>query len=138
MEPGITSALNPVTIVLRVEIADLQYTVRRPAWPIRLDVGYEANERSVAFEDHVELSKLVALHAVRAFRIDLVPIHVTFNTFKHRTRAIQIAEPIFRVRRPQRRGVFVDERLKDALYVCANRSAICCALGCEIALGVRG
>src|SRR5258705_13674241 len=124
MERSVTAALNPVPLILRVEIADAQHAMRRRAGPIRLDVGYKTNERSVAFEDHVELSELVALHAVRAFRIDLVPIHVTFDTFNHRRRAFKIAEPILRVRRAQRRGVFVDEGLKDALDVGANRTAI--------------
>src|SRR5258705_10046431 len=129
MERSVTSALNPVALILRVEIADAQRAMRRRAGPIRLDVGYKADERSVAFEDHVELPELVALHAVRAFRIDLVPIHVTFDTFNHRTRAFKIAEPIVRMRRAQRRGVFVNERLKDALD--ALRSA------CAIFLHVR-
>src|SRR5436190_3344440 len=138
MERSVASALNPVPLILRVEIADLQRAMRRPAGPIRLDVGYKADECRVAFEDHVELSELVALHAIRAFRIDLVPIHVTFDTFNCRRRAFQIAEPISRVRRPQRRGVLVDERLKDALDVGANRTAISGALRWEVALQVRG
>src|SRR5258705_10352707 len=134
MEPSVTSALNPVPLILCVKIADLQDAMRRPAGPIRLDVGYKADERSVAFEDQVELSELVALHAIRALRIDLVPIHVTFDTFNHLRRAFQIAEPIFRVRGAQRRTVFVDERLKDALDVGANRIAI----SSTIVLQVRG
>src|SRR5258705_4186474 len=138
MERSVTSALNPVALILRVEIADAQRAMRRRAGPIGLDVSDKADERGVAFEDHVELSELVALHAVRAFRIDLVPIHVTFDTFNHRTRAFEIAEPIFRVRRAQRRGVFVDEGLKDALDVGANRTAISCSIRWEIALHVRG
>src|SRR5258705_13985627 len=124
VERSVTSALNPVPFILRVEIADLQHAMRRRTGPVRLHVGYKTNERSVAFEDHVELSELVALHAIRAFRIDLVPIHVTFDTFNHPSRAFKIAEPIFRVRRAQRRSAFVDERLKDALDVGANRTAI--------------
>src|SRR5215470_9681373 len=96
----------------------------RCAGPIRLDVGDEADESSVAFEDHVKLSELVALHPVGAFRIDLIPIHVTFNTLNHRWRALKVAQPIVCVCRAQRSGVLINERLKDALDVGLNRSSI--------------
>ena len=93
-----------------------------------LDVGDEADKRGIAFEDHIELAHLVALHAVRTLWIDLVPIHVTIDAFDHRARTFQIAEPVLCMCRAQGRGVFLDERLKDAVDVRANRLAICRAI----------
>src|SRR5258708_37406492 len=124
MQCCVAAALNPLAVVLRIEITDAQRAMRRSTRPIRFDVGDETNERSIAFEDHVELPKLVALHTIRAFRVDLVPIHVTVDAFNRDARAFEVAEPVFSVRRTQRRGIFVDEGLNDALDVCFDRGAI--------------
>src|SRR2546430_11284776 len=45
-----------------------------------------------------------------------------------RARTFQIAEPVLCMCRAQGRGVFLDERLKDAVDVRANRLAICRAI----------
>src|SRR2546421_10297858 len=102
----------------------MKRTVRR----IRINVRHEAEERGLPFEDHVELAKFVALHAVRTFRIDLVPIHVAANSFNHFARAFEIAKPILGMCRPQLRKVFVDESLKDAFDMRFDRGAIGCAI----------
>src|SRR5213080_3769918 len=118
MKCSVTAALNPLAIVLRVEIADAQYAMRRTVRSRRLDFRDKADECRVAFEDHVELAHTIALHAVRALRIDLVPIHVTIDALNHRRASqitFQIAKPILRMCRPQGRAVFLDERLKDAV-----------------------
>src|SRR5438128_11065834 len=99
MQRRVAAALNPLTVILRVEIADAQRAMRRSAGPIGFDVRDKADERGVAFEDHVELAELVALHAVRTLRIDLVPIHVAIDPFNHRARAFQITKPTLSMRR---------------------------------------
>src|ERR1700716_3654848 len=90
----------------------------------RLDVRYETDKRGVAFEDHVELTHLVALHTVRTLRIDLVPVHITVDAFYHRGRTFQIAKPVLGVRRAQRGNVLLDKGLEDAVDVRANGCAI--------------
>src|SRR6266481_8604395 len=124
MQCCVAAALNPLAFVLRIEITDAQCAMRRSTRPIRFDVGDETNERSIPFEDQVELPKLITLHPVGAFRIDLVPIQVAFDAFDGDARTFEVAEPVFGVRRAQRRGIFVDEGLKDALDVCFDRGAI--------------
>src|SRR6266436_3848942 len=124
MQCCVAAALNPLTVVLRIEITDAQRAMRRSTRPIRLDVGDETNERSIPFEDHVKLPKLVALHTVGAFRIELVPIQVAFDAFDGDARNFEVAEPVFGVRRAQGRGILVDEGLKDAFDVCFDRGAI--------------
>src|SRR5438876_1516718 len=99
MQGGVAATLNPLAVILRVEIANAQRAMQRRAWPIRFDVGDEADERGIAFEDHVELAELVAFHPVRALRIDLVPIHVAVDSFNHYARAFQIAKPVLSMRR---------------------------------------
>ena len=127
MKCSVAAALNPLTIILRVEIADAQHAM---IWTVRtdaLDVGDEADKGRIAFEDHVELAELVTLHAVRALRIELVPIHVTIDALNQRRApqiAFQIAKPILGVRCAQRRGIFVDEGLEDALDVSLDGRAI--------------
>src|SRR5258706_1278502 len=124
MQCCVAAALNPLAVVLRIEITDAQRAMRRSTRPIRFDVSDETNERSIPFEDHVELPKLVALHTVGAFRIELVPIQVAFDAFDGDARTFEVAEPVFGVRRAQGRGIFVDEGLKDAPNVCFDRGAI--------------
>src|SRR6266403_1987738 len=128
MQRCVAAALNPLAVALRIEITDAQRPMRRSTRPIRFDVGDETNERSIPFEDHVELPKLVALHTVGAFRIELVPIQVAVDAFDGDARTFEVAEPVFCVRRTQGRGIFVDEGLKDALDVCFDRGAICGAI----------
>src|SRR5205814_9058279 len=75
MKPRIAAVLDPLAILLRVEIRDAQYAMKRTIRRIRINIGDDADKRRIAFEDHVELAHLVALHTVRALRIDLVPVH---------------------------------------------------------------
>src|ERR1700716_1492179 len=112
MERGVAAALNPLSVIPGIEITDAQRAMRRRAGPIRLNVGDEADKRRIAFEDHVELTHLVTLHAVRTLRIALVPVHVTIDAFDHRARTFQIAEPVLRMSRAQRRHVLLDEGLE--------------------------
>src|SRR5216110_3117141 len=112
MKCSVAAALNPLTIILRVEIADAQHAMIWTVRTYRVYFRHKADECRLAFEDHVELAELVTLHAVRALRIDLVPIHVTIDALDHRRAsqiAFQIAKPILRMRRAQRRGVFFDK-----------------------------
>ena len=96
----------------------------RPLRRVRIDVGGETNKRGITLEDHVELAELIALHAVGILRILCVPVHVRTDSFKHWARLSEIAEPILRMRRPQRGVIFIDERLKNALDVRLDRRAI--------------
>src|SRR5437773_10496339 len=100
MKCSVTAALNPLTIILRVEIADAQHAMVRTVRSYRIDFRHKADECRIAFEDHVELAELVTLHAVRALRIELVPIHITIDALDHRRAsqiAFQIAKPILRM-----------------------------------------
>src|SRR2546423_5971030 len=93
----------------------------------RCDFRHKADECRITFEDHVELAELVTLHAVRTLRIELVPIHVTVDALNHRRAsqiAFQIAKPIFRMRRAQRRGILFDKGLKNTVDMSADRFAI--------------
>src|SRR2546423_8128167 len=127
MKRGVAAALDPLAVVICVEVADAQHALGRTVRRHGIDFRTEAHKRRIAFEDHVELAELVTLHAVRALRIDLVPVHITIDALNHRRApqiAFQIAKPILSVRSAQRRGIFVDERLKDAFDVRLDRRAI--------------
>src|SRR5260370_13542826 len=73
-----------------------------------------------------------ALHAVRVLRIDLVPLHVTVDTFDHRARTFQVAEPVLSVRRAQGSDVLFDKGLEDAVDVRANGFAISSAVALNV------
>src|SRR5262245_42759105 len=128
MRRSIAAALDPLAVVFRVEVTDtedpLEWTSRR----VRINVGDKTNERCVAFEDHIELAKLVALHAVRLFWILLVPIHVLADPFNHLAALSKITKPVLSMSRAQRGVVFVDEGLKDAFDMCLDRRAISSAI----------
>ena len=132
MQRSVAAALNPLPVILRIEIADAQHPMIRTVGRHRVNLGHEANESRVTFEDHVELAQLVTLHAVRTLGIDLVPVHVTVNPFNHGARTFQIAEPVRGMRRAQRRGILFDKGLKNAVDVCANRFAISRAIVLDV------
>src|SRR5262245_10573957 len=117
MRPCIASALNPLAVVLCIEIADTQHAMR---WAVRsfgIHISDETNEGRITFENHVKLAKLVASHAKWAFRVLLVPVHVVGDALDHRAPVSQITEPVFSMGCPQRGVVFIYEGLKDALDV---------------------
>ena len=125
MQHCVAAALKPLAVVFRVEVTDPQHALLLwIAGPIRFDVRHEADKRCLAFEDHVKLAKLVALHAVRLFWILLVPIHVLADAFYHRASIPQIPQPVLSVSRPQSGVVFIDKSLKDAFDVGLDRGAI--------------
>ena len=124
MKRGIAAVLDPLAILPGVKIRNSQRAMERPVWSVRLDIRYEAHKGGIAFEDHVELAHLVALHAVRTLRIDVVPFHVTIDAFDHGARALQVAKPVLGVRRPQRRSILFDKGLEDAVDVRADSLAI--------------
>src|SRR3989442_4316400 len=111
MKRGIAAVLDPLAILLSVKIRNSQRAMERPVWCVRLDIRYEAHKGGIAFEDHVKLAHLVALHPVWTLRIHLVPVHVAIDTFDHGARALQVAEPVLCVRRAQRRSILLDKGL---------------------------
>src|SRR6266851_194614 len=128
MKRGVAAILDPMAVVLRIKITNAQRAMERTVGRHRLDIGNEANKRRIGFEDHVELTHFVALHAVWTLRIDLVPLHVTVDAFDHRARTFQVTEPVLSVRRAQSSDVLFDKGLEDAVDVRANGFAISSAV----------
>jgi hypothetical protein len=89
------------------------------------DVGDERHERGVAFENHIEFAHFVARQAVGAVGIEMCGgIHVLIDSANHLGGALQIPEPICRVRGAKLGGIPVDESLKDAIDMGPNSRAV--------------
>jgi hypothetical protein len=66
MQLSVAARLNPLSILLCVEVRDAKNAFEQTIRSVCLNFGGEADEGGIPFEDHVEFAHLVALHSVRA------------------------------------------------------------------------